>query len=215
MKKHFKKLLIPKRLFIPIVALALFLLLFQNFTVHKIADGGTLDADDSATCGSFPQPYVQPVENVLLLNGTGIGKVRKFFKDFKVYEAALFIEKTSSDPDQITSLDSEKVISFCFLRDVDGEQLADNWIEDLLKHGLEQTEENLDKLEKMSQHLMPTKVTKGQTVSLLFLEDEMIFYKDDLELLSLYGQQFTDFVFYNFIYHPPMKLGDSLLTADF
>lgn len=80
---------------------------------------------------SFPD-QVQVEGATLTLNGLGIRKAT--FLKIKVYVAALYVARTSSDPNALIESNLPRELILHFVRDVDGSDLAKAWKEGFAKN---------------------------------------------------------------------------------
>jgi Chalcone isomerase-like len=69
----------------------------------------------------------------LVLNGIGLREAT--FLRVKAYVGALYLEKRSSDPQEVIGSQQRKQVMMEFLRDIDRDQLASGWTDSLRKIG--------------------------------------------------------------------------------
>jgi hypothetical protein len=77
-------------------------------------------------------PTVDVLGKTLQLNGAGLRTATVF--RFKVYEAGLYLQRRSSNAQQILNSQDPKAIRLTFLRDVSSNQVHDAWKEDFKKN---------------------------------------------------------------------------------
>lgn len=105
----------------------------------------------------------------LVLNGLGLRKKVILFT-FKVYVAGLYLEKKSSNPEQILNSKQIKRLEMKFMRDVDGEKISEAYIEGLKNNGVDVSKFPTEV------KLLTSKITdieKGERITFDFLEDKI------------------------------------------
>ena len=94
---------------------------------------GNVAVAHAAECRGINFPdQVQIEGSTLTLNGLGMRKAT--FLKINVYVAALYVARTSKDPDVIIGSNTPKELILHFVRDVDGSDLADAWDEGFAKN---------------------------------------------------------------------------------
>jgi hypothetical protein len=92
-------------------------ILFLALAVPALA----LDADEVTLPNSM-----QAAEQTVVLNGTGL---RVAYGLVDVYVAGLYLAEKTSDADAALAMDGAKYMSMTFVRDVDGEDICEAWID--------------------------------------------------------------------------------------
>ncbi len=128
---------------------------------------------------NFPDTMEYQGQN-LVLNGLGIRLATWF--NVKVYVAGLYIEKKSSNPDEIFNFKSPKYISLKFLRDVDKDSINGAW------------EESIDdkfKTQKEKLKALMQDIKEKQELAFGVLKEKVVIKLDNKILGEISGAEFS------------------------
>lgn len=137
----------------------------------------------------------------LELNGVGTRYARRFFMNFKVYAAGLYLEKKSQDPVKILKDKTYKRLVMHFFRDVGKESLMDAYRDGLKRNGV-----NMKKYRKEINDLISRipDVKKGERIVFTFFKNyfEITHNKTSYALM---GREFLEYVLKLWIGDVPNK----------
>lgn len=105
----------------------------------------------------------------LVLNGLGLRKKVIIFT-FKVYVAGLYLEKKSKNAEAIINSNQVKRLEMKFMRDVDGEKIAEAYIEGLKNNGVD-ISKFPEEVKKLTSKI--TDIEEGQIITFDFLKDKI------------------------------------------
>ena len=105
----------------------------------------------------------------LVLNGLGLRKKVILFT-FKVYVAGLYLEKKSKNANEIINSNQIKRLEMKFMRDVDGDKIAEAYIEGLKNNGVD-ISKFPDEVKKLTSKI--TDIEEGQKITFDFLKDKI------------------------------------------
>ena len=109
---------------------------------------------------------------ILVLNGVGLRKVNRFGLSFKVYFAGLYLEKKSSDPNEILENNGLKMLKSVYLRAVSTKDQKQPW-RDFIKNSCKfDCKKSKAVTQKMIQKLVRTK--KGGKFDITFFQDKVL-----------------------------------------
>jgi hypothetical protein len=131
----------------------------------------------------FPD-QIEVAGKKLVLNGLGTRKAT--FLKIKVYVGALYLEKKSSDPQQIIHSDEVKRIAMHFVRGVGADKIKDAWKDDFKANCTERCDEakpEIDKLVKMTGD-----VNEGDVFGFDFFKDHVDLLFNGKKTGTLQGQ---------------------------
>jgi hypothetical protein len=109
---------------------------------------------------SFPD-QVRIDGSTLTLNGLGMRKAT--FLKVRVYVAALYVAKTSSDPNALLGSNSPKELILNFVRNVDGSDLAKAWNEGFEKNAKAQLSFFKERIEMLNSWMGDVKTGEKMT----------------------------------------------------
>lgn len=110
----------------------------------------------------------------LVLNGKGL-RLATFLK-IKAYEAALYLEKKSNNPEMILKSSEQKGLQLFFLRDIDQSKIEESFKEGVEKNFTGKSSTLLSKIEEIAQYFGNGK--EGTTYTIIFHN------KDKVEITS-------------------------------
>jgi hypothetical protein len=111
---------------------------------------------------SFPEKR-EAAGTTLILNGLGPRQATAF--RVNVYVAALYLPKTSADPNTILASNTPKELVLQFVRDVDGADLSKGWQEGFEKNAKSQLPALHERIEKLKSWM--TDMKSGQRMNFL------------------------------------------------
>ena len=111
-------------------------------------------------------------ETALTLNGVGLRTVQRFGLTIKVYVAGLYLEKASSNVEEILKSETPKVVKLVFLRGVDKAQIQNAWKEGVSNNCVpKECQEAKEKLKELNKLMVDSK-NKG-TMTFEFYPDKV------------------------------------------
>lgn len=171
-------------------------ILTLSAVLQLVLPSGTVFADPLPPA----PPTIQLENKTLVLNGTGIRRVTLF--GVKVYRAALYVEKKSSNADEILNSPELKQIDLKFLRDASRNQISDAWRESLEKNCGEHCTEAKPMADKLIG--MMTALKEGDVMSFIFYPDHVTVVVKGRQVGNVDGAVFTRIVLMTWMGpHPP------------
>lgn len=127
----------------------------------------------------------------LALNGVGL----RTKAIFKVYVAALYVEKTSKDATQVISSDQVKRVEMHMLRDLDKAKIVDAVKEGFANNSKAQMPQLKDRLDKFVAVIPDIKEKEKLTITYVPGKGTAITSSDGSEKVSVPGKDFADALF--------------------
>lgn len=109
---------------------------------------------------------------ILALNGLGTRYVKRFFMRFRVYEAALYIENKTTDPEKVINGKDYKQIVLHFVRDLEGKKLADA-LNDGLKMNKVDTKKFKKEIDNLNSKIQDIMIEEGKRIIFNFHDGKM------------------------------------------
>ncbi len=148
-------------------------------------------------------------EKKLVLNGLGL---RKAMAVFKVYVAALYVEKKSSDPTAIINSSGTRKLELHFKRYVEKKKLTEAWKKGFKKNKISGYDYRSD-LTILNKAM--TSMKEGEVIQMTFYPDHALIQAKDNEPLKIEGAKFAKQLLSVFLSSPPnAELKSGLLGLD-